>query len=64
MTEIVEKDAAGVEIKVFRVNDLPRAPFGPLSRIKQVMDSLSDFKFREDDILLCTYPKTGTGLKY
>ncbi|XP_045172039.2 sulfotransferase 1B1-like [Mercenaria mercenaria] len=29
---------------------------------KQLFDNASDFKFRDDDIMLCAYPKTGTHL--
>lgn len=60
MTDDVEKDAVGVEIKVLRIKDLHFPPFPFASKIKQVNDNLPNFKFREDDIMLCTYPKTGT----
>lgn len=60
MTDDAEKDAVGVEIKILRIKDLNFPPFPFASKIKQVNDNLPNFKFREDDIMLCTYPKTGT----
>lgn len=63
MTSVIIEDKGGAKMKVgVDVGDgfITPDPKGAPEEVKQVFDMLPEFKFRPDDILLCTYQKTGT----
>lgn len=59
MTEVFEPDDAGVTIKVLHIGDLQLPPFRLDPRTLEIFENLADLEIKDDDVMLCTYPKTG-----
>ncbi|XP_045172035.2 sulfotransferase 1E1-like [Mercenaria mercenaria] len=66
MTEVILTDADGNTLRSgIDVGGIvtPDASMDPM-RNKRIFDELQTFKFRDDDIMLCTFPKCGTNWMY
>lgn len=60
MTDVRIQDDGGDGMNVVDVNGFIVPRFTPnAEKVKQVMDSLPNYEFRDDDIMLCTFPKAG-----
>jgi hypothetical protein len=60
MTSVLIKDLGGatmhaVDVGGFISPNLMKEP----EETKQIFDKVPDYKFQENDFMLCTYPKTG-----
>lgn len=66
MTEAKVIDDGGDTLLVYDVGGgliLPRIP--PTAKdAKTIFENLQNYTFREDDIMLCTFPKTGRWFDY
>lgn len=61
MTEVKLIDDGGDILTAVEVGNgviLPNIPPTP-EDAKRIFDNLQNYEFREDDIMLCTFPKTG-----
>lgn len=60
MTEVFIKDAGGATIKMIDVGGFIHPSFMKTpSETQKVFENVPNFKFRADDLMLCTYAKTG-----
>lgn len=61
MTEVNVPDDGGDTMTMVDVGEFIQPIFlkSP-SEIKRIFDSVPNFKFRDDDVMLCTFAKTGT----
>lgn len=60
MTEIKVKDEGGDEMTMIDFGEFRSSLFGrSVEYIRDVNCRLKDFKFRDNDVLLCSYPKAG-----
>ena len=60
MTEALVADAGGATSKMIDVGGFIHPSFMKTpAEIKKVFESVPKFKFREDDLMLCTFAKTG-----
>lgn len=67
MTEVVLEDLGGAKMHVgvdVGPFSTPNLLKGPPEMVKVVFDNIHNIKFRPDDIMLCTYQKTGTNWLY
>ncbi|XP_060586559.1 sulfotransferase 1B1-like [Ruditapes philippinarum] len=64
MSAFKVKDAGGSTIDMIDVGGFIASKFKPPSGIEKLFDNTPNFKFRDDDVMLCTYPKTGTHLTF
>ncbi|XP_045171746.1 sulfotransferase 1B1-like [Mercenaria mercenaria] len=61
MTAIQVKDIGGATIDFTDVGGFIASKFlKPPNETKQLFDNAPNFTFRDNDLMLCTYPKTGT----
>ena len=60
MAHVRMSDKAGATIELTAVGDyiLPRTYWSP-EEITAIFESIPKFRCRENDIMICTYPKTG-----
>ena len=60
MTEALVADAGGATSKMVDTGGFIQPLFmKPPAETKEVFESVPKFKFREDDLMLCTFAKTG-----
>ena len=60
MTEIEVKDEGGDVIKMIDFGDYRSSKFGHTTEhIVEVHRKLPEFEFRDEDIVICCYPKSG-----
>ena len=60
MTEVYIPDAGGATIKMVDVGGFIQPIFFKTpSETQKVFESVPKYKFREDDLMLCTFAKTG-----
>lgn len=59
MMEVFVEDDAGIAMRFLNVNGFLLPPFPSPSTATLIFDSLKNFNFRDDDIMLCSYSKTG-----
>ncbi|XP_060587376.1 sulfotransferase 1B1-like [Ruditapes philippinarum] len=65
MTSVRIKDLGGATMRAIDVGGFITSNFmEELGKEKQIFDKVPYFKFRKDDLMLCTYPKTGTNWIY
>jgi hypothetical protein len=64
MSALKVKDAGGSTIDMIDVGGFIASNYKPPSGIKKLFDNTPNFKFRDDDVMLCTYPKTGIDFNY
>lgn len=65
MTEVLVPDAGGATTKMVDVGGFIQPLFMKTpSETQKVFESVPTFKFRKDDLMLCTFAKTGTNWMY
>ncbi|XP_060570395.1 amine sulfotransferase-like [Ruditapes philippinarum] len=65
MTEVKVKDEGGDTLTMIDFGDFRSSLFGrTIEYIRDVNKHLNDFQFKDDDVLLCSYPKAGCTWTY
>ena len=60
MTEVTVKDAGGETLSMLDFDGFKVSLFGQTAEyIRKVYEELPNFKFREDDVFIASYPKAG-----
>lgn len=61
MTEIFVEDDGGSTVKTYDVGGYRVPKFGKrIAEIKDIFDNVPNIAVRDDDYVLCSYPKTGS----
>ena len=61
MTEILVKDDGGDTVRMVDMGGYisPKFPEKDVLTLKKIFDDMPTFSMRDDDIMLCSFPKTG-----
>ncbi|XP_052802926.1 sulfotransferase 1A1-like [Mya arenaria] len=66
MSRVQEKDDGGETLEFMDMGDIRTPAFGIKTddELKKIFDGIPEFKHRDDDVMLCTFAKTGTNWMY
>ncbi|WAR02515.1 ST1B1-like protein [Mya arenaria] len=62
MSRVQEKDDGGETLELVDMGGIRTPAFGEKTddELKKIFDAIPEFKHRDDDVMLCTFAKTGT----